>query len=86
MAGKEVVQVYVTDVVSSVVTPVRQLVGFEKVSIAPGATVKVDFNIPATEFGLWSMDNKWVVEPGLFTVTIGPSDQVYANSTFTVTS
>lgn len=86
VAGKEVVQVYVTDVVSSVVTPVRQLVGFEKVSIAPGATVKVDFNIPATEFGLWSMDNKWVVEPGLFTVTIGPSDQVYANSTFTVMS
>jgi len=86
VAGKEVVQVYVTDVVSSVVTPVRNLVGFEKVDLAPGASTTVNFTIPAVEFGLWSQDQRWVVEPGLFTVTIGTSDQVFANSTFTVTS
>ncbi|KAG8845152.1 hypothetical protein FRB91_002028 [Serendipita sp. 411] len=86
VAGKEVVQIYVTDVLSSVVVPVRNLVGFSKVELAAGASAKVDFTIPATEFGLWSMENKWVVEPGLFTVTVGPSDQVFANSTFTVTS
>ncbi|KAG9052626.1 hypothetical protein FS842_009571 [Serendipita sp. 407] len=86
VAGKEVVQIYVTDVLSSVVVPVRNLVGFSKVELVAGASAKVDFTIPATEFGLWSMENKWVVEPGLFTITIGPSDQVFANSTFTVTS
>lgn len=104
VTGKEVVQVYVTDVVSSVVTPNHYLVGFEKIELAyvfrfsievdpssqhlyrPGASSTVNFNIAATEFGLWNINNQWVVEPGQFQVTVGTSDQVYVNSTFTVTS
>ena len=72
MAGKEVVQVYVTDVVSSMVTPVKTLVGFEKADCpepfafsgyvissfdhSACASTTVSVTVPAAEFGLWSLD------------------------------
>lgn len=44
--GKEVVQLYVNDIISSVTTPVKKLVGFKKVSIDTGEEIKVSFTIP----------------------------------------
>jgi len=72
-AGKEVIQVYINDKVSSVTTPVKALKGFKKVGILPGETVRVEFAIPCQELGLWNMDMKYVVEPGEFEIMVGAS-------------
>ena len=69
--GKEVVQLYVTDLVSSVTTPVKQLQGFEKVSIKPGETKKISFTLTAKNLSLIDGEMKEIVEPGYFEVTVG---------------
>jgi len=75
--GKEVVQLYVRDKVSSVVTPVQELKRFEKVFIKAGATVKVAFDLPMSELALYNADMKKVVEPGEFELQAGgASDQI----------
>ncbi|CAE6423351.1 unnamed protein product [Rhizoctonia solani] len=83
-AGKEVVQVYMTDVVSSVVTPVQSLQGYAKIDLQPGQSKSVSISIPVQNLAVWTLDNKFVVEPGKFTVQIGTSQTVHINGTVTV--
>ncbi|KAJ7174638.1 glycoside hydrolase superfamily [Mycena filopes] len=84
VAGKEVVQVYMTDVVSSVVTPNQQLVGFQKVNIPAGGSVTVTIPIQSSQLAVWSMQNTWVVEPGQFRIKVGTSDLAFAQGNLTV--
>jgi beta-glucosidase len=75
--GKEVVQLYVRDMVSSVVTPVQELKRFQKVFIKAGESVKVRFDLPMSELALYNADMKKVVEPGEFELRAGTaSDQI----------
>ncbi|QRW14954.1 glycoside hydrolase family 3 protein [Ceratobasidium sp. AG-Ba] len=83
-AGKEVVQVYMTDVVSSVVTPVQSLQGFTKIDLAPGQSKTASVSIPIQNLAVWTLQNKFTVEPGKFTVQVGTSQAVYVNGTITV--
>ncbi|KAF7291790.1 Glycoside hydrolase family 3 protein [Mycena chlorophos] len=83
--GKEVVQVYATDVVSSAVTPNQQLIGFEKVDIPAGGSTTVTIPVDISQLAVWTLDSTWVVEPGLFYINVGPSDQVYLTANLTVT-
>jgi beta-glucosidase len=71
-AGAEVVQLYVRDLVGSVTRPVRELKGFQKVLIEPGQRCLVRFEIPVSELGFTGLDMCWLVEPGDFSVWIGP--------------
>ena len=71
--GAEVVQLYVHDEVASVTRPVRQLVGFRRVSLKPGEARTVDFQLGPKELGLYNRDMKFVVEPGKFRVFVGGS-------------
>ncbi len=71
--GAETVQCYIQDEVSSVVTPLMLLKGFQKVWLEPGETKMVKISIPFNEFGLWNENMKYVVEPGGFTIMIGSS-------------
>ncbi|KAI0365465.1 glycoside hydrolase [Pilatotrama ljubarskyi] len=82
--GKEVVEVYMTDLVSSVVTPDQQLVGFQKIDLPAGTSKRVTIPVNSTELAVWTLDNKWVVEPGQFAVKIGTSDQTFLNTTLVV--
>ncbi|KAI1260209.1 glycoside hydrolase family 3 protein [Xylariaceae sp. FL1019] len=83
--GSEVVQLYVTDVISSVVVPNKQLKGFSKVSVAAGATEQVSIDINVADLGLWDLSLKYVVEPGAFTFAVGSSsDDLRQNATLTV--
>ncbi|KAI5114741.1 hypothetical protein M0805_001989, partial [Coniferiporia weirii] len=82
--GKEVVQVYITDLVSSVVTPNQFLAGFQKVEIAPHSSTEVKITIKSSQLAVWTLNNEFVVEPGQFAIKIGSSDTVYANATLTV--
>jgi beta-glucosidase len=71
VAGDEVVQIYVRDVVSSVTRPVKELKGFKRVSLAPGDSTVVEFTLDREAFALWDKDMKRVVEPGEFTIYAG---------------
>jgi beta-glucosidase len=71
--GKETVQLYVEDVISSVSTPVKQLRGFVKLALEPGETKDCSFKLTADDLALYDADLRRVVEPGQFRVMIGAS-------------
>jgi beta-glucosidase len=73
MIGKEVIQVYINDKISSVTTPVKVLKEFKKVEIGPSELVTVSFSIPLEELGLWDKEMKYVIEPGEFEIMVGSS-------------
>jgi beta-glucosidase len=70
-AGSEVVQVYVTDKVASVVTPNMELKGFKKLYLKAGEQKKVAVDIDVSGLGVWTVRNKYVVEKGEFVVKVG---------------
>lgn len=70
-AGDEVVQVYLRDDISSVTRPVKELVGFQRVTLQPGETRNVAIAIEPRAFMLWNTDMKQVIEPGTFTIMTG---------------
>lgn len=69
--GTETVQMYVADLYGSVVRPCKQLRGFEKVTIEPGETRTVSFEIKEEMFRFYNIDMKYVSEPGDCRVFIG---------------
>lgn len=71
MDGKEVVQLYVRDMISSVTTPIQQLKAFKKVLVKAGGRQKVTLEVPLRELALFNAYMKEVVEPGEFEVQIG---------------
>ena len=73
--GKEVVQLYLNDAVSSVTTPVKALRAFRKISLRPGEKQRVTFELTSRDLSLWNRDMKCVVEPGEFNVMIGRSSE-----------
>lgn len=84
-AGKEVVQLYVNDKVSSMVTPVKQLRDFRKVSVKAGETKTVKLKVAVNDLYMVTADNKRVVEPGEFELQVGAaSDNILQMKTVTV--
>lgn len=83
--GKEVVQVYLHDRVSSVARPSRMLVGFAAVRLGPGRSRTVRITVPAMRFAVWDRAMRRVVEPGEFDVLVGASTiDVRLTGSFTV--
>jgi beta-glucosidase len=74
-AGDEVVQVYVSDVVTSVTWVGKSLQGFSRVHLAPGEQKAVTVTLPWEAFQLVDADGRRVVEPGEFQVLVGPSSR-----------
>ena len=73
--GKETVQLYVEEPVSSVSTPVEQLRGFVKLALEPGQSKTCSFKLLADDLALYDVDLKRVVEPGRFRVMVGSSSE-----------
>lgn len=69
--GKEVVILYLTDLFGQVSRPNKQVKGFEKIELEPGETKQVKFKLNKEHFSFIGIDNKKIVEPGDFVVTIG---------------
>lgn len=69
--GKEVVQLYLTDLYGSVSRPNKQLKGFEKIELNPGEQKTVTFTIDKSHLSFIGIENKRIAEPGEFVVTIG---------------
>jgi len=66
---------YIRDVVSSVTRPVKELKGFQKVTLRPGETKKVAFEITPESLAFYDINMKYVVEPGEFTIMVGNSSR-----------
>ena len=75
IAGTETVQVYFNDVVSSVLTPVKQLIAFGQVTLAPGESAVVEFALQREDFSLINRKEERVTEPGEFELMIGHSSR-----------
>ncbi len=86
--GKEVVQLYVTDKESSLIRPVKELKGFEKVSLKPGESKNVMFKLDKRAFAFYcEAAHDWLVEEGDFIISVGSSsrdirltDEVFVSS------
>jgi beta-glucosidase len=73
--GDEVVQLYVRDVAASVVRPVRELRGFERVTLGPGEARTLRFSLGPEDLGFYDRQMRFVVEPGEFRVFVGTSSE-----------
>ncbi|MEN8835740.1 MAG: fibronectin type III-like domain-contianing protein, partial [Polaribacter sp.] len=74
-AGDEVVQMYVRDDFASVGRYNKMLKGFERISLKPGETKTVTFQLGFDELNILNQQMKKVVEPGTFTISVGASSQ-----------
>ncbi len=70
-AGDEIVQMYIAEPVASVSRPVKELKGFQRLSLKPGESRRVEFTITRGDLQFWS-HGRWIVEPGEFRVWIAP--------------
>ena len=73
--GTEVVQIYVNDKVSSVMTAVKNLAGFERVTLAPGQTKNVSIVLDDDAFSIILPDSTKIIEPGEFEIMAGHSSK-----------
>ncbi|MEK3880078.1 glycoside hydrolase family 3 N-terminal domain-containing protein [Paenibacillus sp. FSL M7-0420] len=79
-AGSEVVQLYISDLASSITRPEKQLKGFRKISLQPGDTQTVTFRVGREELEYVSADLTRIVEPGEFAVMAGPHSAEYLSA------
>jgi beta-glucosidase len=85
VAGDEVAQLYIRDDYSSVVTAVEQLKKFQRVHLAAGEAKEITFELKPEDLKLLNLQNKWVVEPGAFSVMVGgSSDDVKLKGSFNI--
>lgn len=82
--GKEVVQLYIRDMVASVTRPVRELKGFQKIDLKPGESKVVTFAISPEDLKFYNYDLKYVAEPGEFRVYIGGNSDAVKEASFTL--
>lgn len=76
VAGSEVVQLYITDQKCSVVRPLRELKGFQKLALAPGETKTATFTITRDQLSFFNEQrHEWQLEPGDFTLSVGNSSR-----------
>jgi beta-glucosidase len=83
-SGDEVVQLYIRDLVSSVTRPVKELKGFQRITLAPGETRTVALDITPDRLAFWNIEKRRVVEPGKFAVMTGPNSVDLQSATLTV--
>ena len=74
-AGSETAQLYVRDLVSSVITPVKRLIAFQKVRLEAGESRELVFQLQRDDFSLLRADETRVVEPGAFRLFVGASSR-----------
>lgn len=83
--GKEVIQLYVRDLVSTVVTPVKSLRAFDKIDLKPGEKRVVELNFPISELYIRDNNNRKFIESGKFEIQIGnASDNIVLRDTIFV--
>jgi beta-glucosidase len=84
VAGDEIAQLYVRDLVGSVTRPVKELKGFQRISLQPGESTRVRFEVPVQQLGFHGLTMDYVVEPGRSKVWVGPNAAEGLEGEFTV--
>jgi beta-glucosidase len=80
--GKEVVQLYIRDVVGSITRPVKELKAFEKISLKAGETKTVKFTLHQNDLSFYNADLNFVAEPGEFHVFVGGNSRDVKQASF----
>ena len=83
-AGDEVVQLYIRDLVATMTRPVKELKGFQRVSLQSGEKRRVEFAIGPEHLGFWNREMRYVVEPGEFQVMVGSNSVDVLEAKFNV--
>lgn len=73
--GEEIVQLYLHDIVGSIVRPVIELKDFKKIALKAGESKTITFTIDAEKLSFFNQELKWVAEPGEFDIMIGASSK-----------
>ncbi len=79
--AEEIVQMYIHDKVGSITRPIKELKGFQKITIKPGGSAKVKFELKASDLEFFN-GKEYVIEPGDFEVWIGPNSDEGLKGTF----
>jgi len=74
-SGKEVVQLYIRDLIASLTVPVKELKGFKKIMLEPGEQKRVEFKLNHDDLTFYNKFMELVVEPGTFAVMVGSSSE-----------
>ena len=74
-SGDEVVQLYIRDVAASMTRPVKELKGFQRITLQPGEKRRVEFVLGPQQLGLYNREMRFVVEPGEFKVMVGSNSE-----------
>jgi beta-glucosidase len=82
--GDEVVQLYIHDVAASVTRPVKELKGFQRVTLQPGEKKRLEFALTAKELGFWNREMRFTVEPGEFKVMVGANSEDLLEAKFEI--
>ncbi len=82
--GTEVAQLYVQDLVGSISRPVKELKGFQRVTLKAGESAVVEFSLPVADLAFWNIDDKFVVEPGDFNLWVATDSASGEPAGFTV--
>jgi beta-glucosidase len=83
-AGDEVVQLYIRDTAASMTRPVKELKGFQRVTLQPGEKKRLEFVLTREQLGFWNREMRFVVEPGEFKVMVGPNSEDLIETRFEV--
>ncbi|HEX3282379.1 MAG TPA: glycoside hydrolase family 3 N-terminal domain-containing protein [Pyrinomonadaceae bacterium] len=83
-SGDEVVQLYIRDVAASMTRPVKELKGFQRVTLQPGQKKRIEFLLTADALGFWNREMRFTVEPGEFKVMVGANSEDLVQATFEV--
>lgn len=82
--GREVVQLYIRDITSSVIRPVRELKGFQHLDLKQGESKTVTFELSRTELGFYDTEGKFIVEPGDFDIFVGGDSSTTLSTRITI--
>ena len=83
-AGDEVAQLYIRDLSASVTRPVKELKGFQRITLQPGEKKTVEFKLISRELGFYDREMRFVVEPGAVKVMVGSSSEDLIDATFEI--
>ena len=75
ISGDEIVQLYISDKYSSITRPVKELKDFQRVSLDPGESKEIIFNLNQSVFGYYDSEMKYIVEAGEFDILVGNSSR-----------
>lgn len=85
VTGEEVVQLYIHDEVASIARPLKQLKGFQKLSLKPGESRELKFTIKSELLSFYDNDLNWIAEPGKFKLMVGSaSDDIRLQTNLTL--